>query len=65
MSLVMQISTVQEWRRRIQADTEQQFSGARESAIKLMEAQRQLDESFSIPRLDDGEVVTTDMVCVA
>ena len=25
-------------------------------------AQRQLDESFSIPRLDDGELVTTEMV---
>lgn len=44
------------------ADPDHEFSGARESAIKLIEAQRQLDESFSIPRLDDGEVVTTDMV---
>jgi hypothetical protein len=34
---------------------------ARGNAIKLIESQRQLDESFSIPRTEDGEVVTVSM----
>lgn len=56
-----QISTIQEWRRQIIADEALTGKTARESAIKLIEAQRQLDESFSIPRTDDGEVVTNLM----
>jgi len=56
-----QISTIQEWRRQIIVDKNMANMAARECAIKLIEAQRQLDESFSIPRTDDGEVVTHQM----
>jgi hypothetical protein len=56
------LSTLQEWRRQIKQDSnEKKNTDARESANKLMEAQRQLDESFAIPRINDGEAVTTAM----
>lgn len=34
---------------------------ARESAIRLIEAQRQLNQSYSIPRTEDGEEVDSSM----
>lgn len=62
-----QISTILEWRRQIRAELMginvivHGQGDARGNAIKLIESQRQLDESFSIPRTEDGEEVTVSM----